>query len=41
MALPFVVIQADRRRGVSSKEVVLIVFSWIDKLSSVLLTITR
>ena len=26
MALPFVVIQADRRRGVSSKEVVLIVF---------------
>ena len=32
MALPFVVIQADRQRGVSSKEVVLIVFSWIEEV---------
>ena len=48
MALPFVVIQADRRRGASSKEVVFVVFSGIeevlfssDKMSGVLLTITR
>ena len=49
MALPFVVIQADRRRGVSSKKVVFVVFSGIeevflfssDKMSDVLLIIIR